>query len=205
MRSACLEIHLINVGQGDSVLIINRDLDAVEQAIEEKPKLTVPEDPIDYMPYAIANGVSLEETVNAALLVDGGDDEYGGDVVDYLITHGVVNKKTVFAPKLKVLVSHYHDDHMAGLRSVFKKRVEPKKPGDKVKFKERFRPGEIYLPAVTKEKYKPKTQRYAMFDGDVKYAVAQNPPSTVFEISRGGLLKSSSGSPSSPTSPCTEW
>ena len=168
--SASLEIHEINVGQGDSILIINRDLDATrKQIVAEKGVANVPADPIDYMPYCIANGIPLSGTSTKALLVDGGDDEYGGDVIGYMSDYGVLDGTTVWRPDLAVLVSHYHDDHMAGLRSVFKERIDPKKKGDKVKFAERLRPGFVYQ-SLPNSKTNPKTDRFALFQGDVDEA-----------------------------------
>lgn len=186
MESARLEIHQINVGQGDSILIVNRDLDKVKEAIQ-KGSGTLPTEPIDYVPYAVKQGISLAGTVKAALLVDGGDDEYGGDVVNYLITYGVLKEGVGWTQHLKVLVSHYHDDHMAGLRSLFKKRVDPKNPGDKVNFVDRFWPGEIYLSAPGNEKSKPQSQRYVKFLEDVKEATAKSTASTLYILKPGGL------------------
>jgi beta-lactamase superfamily II metal-dependent hydrolase len=170
-QSASLEIHVMNVGQGDSLLVINRALNAVKDAITKaKGGTSVPADPIDYVPYALKNGVSLAGTVTKALLVDGGDDEYGGDVLNYMTDQGVLDGTTVYRPDLSLVVSHYHDDHMAGLRSVFKERIEPKKMGDKVKLVERLRPGTVYQ-AVTDKKSDPTSQRYADFQADVLAAM----------------------------------
>src|ERR1700722_2037139 len=131
-KTACLEIHQINVGQGDSTLIINRDLAKVQAALE-KAKLTLPADSIDWVPLAVQNRetVSLVGTVKKALLIDAGDDEYGGDVLAYMTTQGVLDGKSKWYPDLMLMVSHYHDDHMAGLRCIFKERIDPKKKGDK--------------------------------------------------------------------------
>ena len=102
--SACLEIHEINVGQGDSVLIINRDLVKLTAAIvSNKGAKAVPADPIDHVPYCLANSVPLAGTVTKALLVDGGDDEYGGDVINYLTDLGVLDGAKVWRPDLSVL------------------------------------------------------------------------------------------------------
>src|ERR1022692_2791132 len=166
--SASLEIHEINIGQGDSILIINRDLAATKKLITAA-KGVVPADPIDYMPYCVANDIPLTGTVTKALLVDGGDDEYGGNVVDYMDLYGVLDGTTVWRPDLMVAVSHYHDDHMAGLRSVFKERINPKKKGDKVVFKERLRPGVVYQ-SLPNSKTNPKTERFALFQSDVDVA-----------------------------------
>ena len=169
--SATLEIHELNVGQGDSILILNRDLAAVRKKIVAKKgePAAAALAPIDYMPYAIANDVALAGTVRKALLVDGGDDEYGGDVLGYLEMHGVLAPGTVYTPNLSLLVSHYHDDHMAGLRSIFKERVDPTRKGEKVTYRERYRPGDVYM-TLGNKKADPSTQRFGLFGKDVTSA-----------------------------------
>jgi beta-lactamase superfamily II metal-dependent hydrolase len=194
--TARLEIHQMNVGQGDAILIINRDLRKVQQAISAKNQsLLNGQEPIDWVPLAIANDVSLAGTVTKALLVDGGDDEYGGDVVNYLEAHGVVTKGTAWTPNLVLLVSHFHDDHMAGLRSVFKKRVEEVKfingkKTTKARLDERYRPGFICHTAPN-SKADPATERFAWLIDDIKNAkTAALNPSTVVHLDRGGRLES---------------
>ncbi|MEW9552428.1 hypothetical protein [Nonomuraea sp. NPDC050783] len=190
-QSARLEIHQLNVGQGDSTLIVNRKLDAVAAAIRAKG-LTPPTEPIDYVPFAIQNAVPLAGTVAKALLIDGGDDEYGGDVIDYLSAHGVLDgKKSGYLKNLVVLVSHHHDDHMAGLRSLFKRREETK--GAKVKgvpsstLKARYRPAAVYQPGHLGVKV-PTTARYNAFQDDVNEAHGHKPvPTTVHTLDPGGL------------------
>jgi beta-lactamase superfamily II metal-dependent hydrolase len=187
-KSACLEIHQINVGQGDSTLIINRDLAKVQAALE-KAKLTLPADPIDWVPLAVLNKetVSLVGTVKKALLIDAGDDEYGGDVLAYMTAQGVLDGKTTWYPDLMLMVSHYHDDHMAGLRSIFKERIDPKKKGDKVTYKERIRPGIVYQ-SLRYKKMDPKTQRFKLFQEDLEDAATGGSKKTkVIEIGPGGL------------------
>jgi beta-lactamase superfamily II metal-dependent hydrolase len=185
--SASLEIHVMNVGQGDSVLVVNRDLVKTKAAIT-KAKKTPPADPIKYVPFALKNGVPLAGTVKKALLVDGGDDEYGGDVLNYMTDQGVLDtKKTVSRPDLSLVVSHYHDDHMAGLRSVFKERIEPKKKGDKVKLVERLRPGAVYQ-SWPESKTNPTSERFAAFQDDmVTAAGAATNPTRRFYVYPGGL------------------
>jgi beta-lactamase superfamily II metal-dependent hydrolase len=201
-KSARLEIHQINVGRGDSILIINRDLDKVKAAIAKKNATAANTlDPIHYVPYAVAKKIDLKGTVNKALLVDGGDDEYGGDVLAYLTQQGVfeMNPKP-YCPKLSILVSHYHDDHMAGLRSIFKERVEPPKPkkGEKkgkVTYKERYRPAVVYQTALDKKNDPPaKTEagaksRFKMFEEDVDAAHKAVANKTVRQfINPGGVI-----------------
>lgn len=196
--SARLEIHEMNVGQGDSVLIINRDLDAVKAAITRVKGATAANglEPIDYVPYAVKNGVPLAGTVNKALLVDAGDDEYGDDVVGYLEAHGCLETtpNTIYLPKLSLLVSHLHDDHLAGLRSVFKQRVETQvKQGrrmvTKVAIVDRYRPAAVYQTTANR-KSDPTTQRYELFTADVTnaYSAAQNRTARLF-VDPAGFAK----------------
>jgi beta-lactamase superfamily II metal-dependent hydrolase len=183
--SASLEIHVLNVGQGDSVLIVNRDLTAVATAITAKGLSPLPADPIDYVPFAIANGVKLLGSVNKALLIDGGDDEYGGDVVNYLTTHGVLDPGYYFQSNLSLLLSHYHDDHMAGLRSVFKELV-PATKTKKASLTDRYRPATVYRAKVTK-KYAPTSLRFTGFQADLKNAAAKPTGKTkVVDVLPGG-------------------
>lgn len=191
-RSACLEIHQMNVGQGDSILIINRDLTKVAAKITNAistGKITgpLPSDPIHYVPYAVFNAVDLEGTINRALLIDGGDDEYGGNVLDYLKIQGALRTNPApYCPDLYILVSHPHDDHMAGLRSVFKDRVEKtvtvgKKKTTKVELIPRYRPARVYQTSKNK-KADPKTLRFAWLEEDVNgaFAAASNKTERAF-------------------------
>jgi len=152
-RSARLEIHQINVGQGDSILIVNRDLDAVKAAIGASKGAAVANglEPIDYLPYAVANDISLEGTIVHALLIDAGDDEYGGDVLNYLETQGALRTAPApFCPDLYVLPTHFHADHAAGLRHIFKEAVpvtvtdEDGRLVRRIQLQERYRPARIY-------------------------------------------------------------
>lgn len=186
-ETASLEIHQINVSQGDSVLVINRDNHALETLIRATKKRP-PSDPIDYVPFAIANNISLIGSVKSALLIDGGDDEFGGDVWDYMVRHGVVDPVEKLQSKLMVLVSHYHDDHQAGLRYIFKKRIDPAKRGDVVTFEERARPAVIYqamLDRVTNST----TNAGIWLQGDIKAAVSTAPQSKLVPVYPGGLDK----------------
>jgi beta-lactamase superfamily II metal-dependent hydrolase len=184
MSGASIEIHIINVGQGDAVLVVNRDLAALRAAIEHAGK-PVPADPIDHLPFAVNEGVPLAGTVVAAMLVDGGDDEYGGDVVAYLETHGVLVPGTTYTPRLAVVVTHFHDDHMAGLRSVFRQRNPAKPPAPATI--ERYRPDAVYIPYTT-NKTVPASERYRMFRADVDAAAAAaGDPTRVVTLCPGGI------------------
>ena len=145
MFHAYLEVHVLNVSQGDSVLIINRDLEAVRKRIaarkQQDPALTPPNDALDWVPYAVSKKISLANTVKKALLIDGGTDGYGGCVVDYLITHGAINPKLEHQPVLSLMSSHYHADHMDGLKSVVA-QLNPAGKG----LLPRYRPAVVYQP-----------------------------------------------------------
>ncbi|MBL7498998.1 hypothetical protein I6A84_29905 [Frankia sp. CNm7] len=177
--SASLEIHHINVSQGDATLIINRDLAKVGQALDAA-KIPRPTDPIDWVPLVLSETgrnakATLLGTVNNALLIDGGDDDYGGDVINALEAHGVVNPKKYWVKGFSILATHYHDDHIAGLRSVFKERKEKvtvgknKKKTVKVEIVERYRPDIMYYNAFRK-KVDPDTDRLFNLKEDIKTA-----------------------------------
>lgn len=182
MSTATLEVHLMNVSQGDSVLLINRDVDAVRGKILTRDPNLLPNntEPIDYVPIAIHANISLEGTIKHALLIDGGDDDYGGDVVQYLETHGAVTKGQVWAPNLNVLVTHFHDDHFAGLRSVFKQRVEEPRVQNggraiNVRLVERYRPRLVFY--TSRDNLRdPNTARFEAFIQDVQAAQSGFPP-----------------------------
>jgi beta-lactamase superfamily II metal-dependent hydrolase len=205
--SASLEIHQINVGQGDAILIINRDLATLATAVAStKPKPPTLER-IDLMPYAVKCGTDnptkpniLLGTVKKAVLIDGGDDMYGEDVAAYLEALGVATPDTPFCDKLSLVATHYHDDHIAGLRSVFKKlkavpvlSTSKAGPGKKkavvTKVKEvaRYRPAHVYYTAPA-PKQDPLTSRLTAFRTDIDEAATQTAnPTTKHPIDPGGL------------------
>ncbi len=92
MGYAPLEIHHINVGQGDSTLIINRNLENVKEKITKANK-QLPGDSPDWMPFAVANKVSLKGTVKCAMLIDGSENRYDGDLSNQIKTYGVIKKE----------------------------------------------------------------------------------------------------------------
>jgi beta-lactamase superfamily II metal-dependent hydrolase len=199
-KSARLEIHQLNVSAGDSALIINRDLDKVETNIiaarkKKKSLPVVPDDELDYVPYAIYYGVTLVGTVNAALLIDGGVDQFGGDVLRYMEKHGVIDQKKKKQPKLTVLLSHYHDDHQGGLRYMLKRRVEPKKKGDKLTFVDGIFPDAAYLPARDKDADKSVKEKGEQLRDWLEEAWNNDDVSTLAWVYPGGLSKPKGGSP----------
>lgn len=182
MPSACLEIHHINVSQGDSVLIINRDLQEAFAACQYKfQDSEIPTDPIDLVPFTVANNVDIPGTIKKALLIDGGDNEFGGDIVNYLKALGVVSGLDGYQPDLVMLVSHYHDDHIGGLHSVFKKEMDPQPPpalktGKGPELTGYMRPA-VVRQALPNTKADPVTETFATFQADAADAetVSKNP------------------------------
>ncbi|MDG6110188.1 hypothetical protein Daura_22345 [Dactylosporangium aurantiacum] len=184
-KSASLEIHVINVSQGDSVLVVNRDLAALDARL---PLPGRPTDPIDWVPYARATGISLQGTVVKALLVDAGDHGYGGDVVDYLVKLGVIDPAAPngYQPNLTMLASHYHDDHFAGLRSVLSRRVKPPK-GGKTTYPVLYRPAVVIQEARTYPGV-PTGRSFSRFQGSIQNARTPPGPATkLVELLPGGL------------------
>jgi beta-lactamase superfamily II metal-dependent hydrolase len=136
-KTASLEIHQLNVGQGDSTLVLLRDLQGLKNCVGQAANTM---EPIDYLPYCIKNGRSLVGSVQKALLIDAGNDCYGYAVRDYCEKVGALNSKRLSQPNFLMLVTHYHDDHQDGLRCVmrgpnFSNGQDP----DEV-----YRPGEFY-------------------------------------------------------------
>ncbi len=135
-RTASLEIHQINVGQGDSILVVNRDA-AKLKTLCVTNGFDGTKDAIDCLPFALAavdaatpagNKIKagLGATVKQAVLIDGGDALYGTDVVAYMAYVGVIDPDVADAPKLTVVTTHYHADHYGGLRDVLAKKKEVK-------------------------------------------------------------------------------
>lgn len=124
-EASALEIHFINVSQGDSILLINRNLDELKKKITTAGK-TLPTDSLDWLPFAMAQSpaLDLEGTVKAAVLIDGGEDYYGGDVFSYIQQYGV--KGSAAQANFSTVASHYHSDHVDGLRLTYKKKVGQK-------------------------------------------------------------------------------
>lgn len=146
-KTASLEIHQINVGQGDSILIVNRDAAALKTLCVANG-FDPSKDAIDCLPFAQATvnaggakgkavTAGLPATVKAAVLIDGGDALYGTDVVSYLGWVGVLQPAVPDAPKLTVVTTHYHADHYGGLRDLFAQKKEVVKPKTVSKGKKR--------------------------------------------------------------------
>jgi beta-lactamase superfamily II metal-dependent hydrolase len=168
-NSAVLEVHVINVGQGDSILIVHRDL--LKLRVQLGTSVNSAVDDIDLLPKAMKDlPAALKGTVVKALLIDAGEDMYGESVVAYLESQGVLTKGTTDAPDLSVLMTHYHSDHIGGLPYLFIEQKESKTPKTvqrknpttkKMETKTltvttktnvaRYRPGKLYFAEQTKE------------------------------------------------------
>ncbi|MFI6318736.1 ComEC/Rec2 family competence protein [Nonomuraea sp. NPDC050556] len=188
MTSARLEIHVINVSQGDSLLIIHRNLAKVRQAIEAERK-TPPTNPIDYVPFALRSDVPLAGTVVSALLVDGGDSSYGDDVVRMLTRQGVVTTPD-FYPNLAMMVSHFHADHQAGLNSVLVDKDVPRKAKSKTLWTPRFIPARIYVNPLADKTTVPKNKMFPAFKKILEEISLKQPTgkrATIVEVQPGGL------------------
>lgn len=204
---ATLELHFINVGQGDSILLVNRDLTALATVVRNHAGTGFGAiAPIDHLPYAIDAGLDLRGTVRQALLIDGGDDEYGGDVVEYLEWHGVLDPDNKgYAANLTLVISHYHDDHIGGARSLFKELVSQQvttqvttgrgrtaKTRTVTKTVEtlqaRYRPARVYL-TTPDDAEDPPSQRLENLRADIDEAAGQGTdPTRVVEVEPGGRI-----------------
>jgi beta-lactamase superfamily II metal-dependent hydrolase len=202
--SARLEIHVINVSQGDSVVIVNRDLAEVAAVITAEGG-TLPADPIDYVPYAMEQRFDLHGTVEQALLVDGGPGSFGGTVVDYLVNIGVLPviedpDAGAAVPELSIMLSHHHDDHGSGLDALLRtppavaKKKKKKAGAGKAKFKPgtvRYWVGAVYRPPWLKGGDS-KGELSANFNKGVSRGAARTEaPTDVYELRPGGLQEGS--------------
>lgn len=102
--SQCLEIHQIDVGHGDATVLVERNVAELRNRIGlSDPTLVY--DSCDILKIAIEKGLSLQQTVNRAILIDAG---VKGVMVDNYL-------KSIGVTKINIaLVSHYHDDHYKG-------------------------------------------------------------------------------------------
>jgi beta-lactamase superfamily II metal-dependent hydrolase len=123
---SCLEIHHINVNQGDATLIINRDIEKVKESIKKNYKGTEKSPSEDYklIYFAMDNGVPLKETIKKALLIDGGDyyKDHTDLVLDYAEKCGITDYGD--EKKFEILLTHVHRDHVNGLYD-FVTSIEP--------------------------------------------------------------------------------
>lgn len=180
-EASALEIHFINVSQGDSILLINRDLDKLKKKITTAGK-TPPTNSLDWLPFAMAQSpvLDLEGTVKAAVLIDGGEDYYGANVFEYIQQYGV--KGTEAQANFSTVASHYHSDHADGLRLVYKKVasvVVPTTVKKKIvnrtvkKIVENYPPHTAY-DMGDDEDLDPDTQTYSNYVDDIKGFVSDS-------------------------------
>jgi len=160
-----LEIHQINVSQGDATLIIHRDLPALRAKINLT--MTAPTNSVDLLPFAIKNGIDLEGTVKYAVLVDAADGTYGYDVFEYMQRYGVKGKAT--QKNFYTVLTHYHSDHMGGINDVFNKRG-PKYDIDKKDIEANYPPARAY-DIGEDSKFDPDTAVFGSYLGELKEKV----------------------------------
>lgn len=118
-----LEIHQINVGQGDATLIVIRDT-AVLRANFAKKGTPLPTEPYQWLQVAIDSNVQLTKTVVTAFLLDGGDSAKAATAIyNYITSMGLDNTQIKY-----FLLSHFHADHNRGFYDLMNKyKVYPER------------------------------------------------------------------------------
>ncbi|MFC4033315.1 ComEC/Rec2 family competence protein [Streptomyces polygonati] len=200
MANASLEIHVINISQGDAILVVNRDVPKLQAKVSAVTG--APTEPMDFLPFAVEQKLDLHGTVTKALLIDGGDGDYGGFVEDYLRQVGVAPAASDYVPELSLMISHHHADHAAGLRSVYKKAVPvpppPPKPTKKkgkkkavpppVKMVDHYRPAAVYRPKDDSRKPSDRELYYKVLLKDLDAAAAATvTPTQIHVLDKGGV------------------
>ena len=105
-----LEIHHINVGAGDSTLIIVRKDDALQKKLAHLPNVSG--NRYEWLQQAVEAGVPLGGTVEKSVLIDAGNGaKQAAKVEKYMQRMGVVRPDWFLA-------SHYHQDHVGGATSL---------------------------------------------------------------------------------------
>lgn len=144
-----LEIHHINVSQGDSTLIILRDLATLQRLINTAGYQSPNQE--EWLPIAIANGVPLTGSICSAILIDGGNDEFCGDIKAYLSAQGLNGGITANRNFFSVVLTHRHADHMDGIRGIYWNasaddalRTVTSPTGTVLNFNPDFPPGNVY-------------------------------------------------------------
>jgi competence protein ComEC len=104
-----LEIHQINIGQGDASMIVVRDT-ALLRANFEAKGIPLPEQSYKWLEAALNNKVILGGTVIKAILIDAGESAASASAIDmYMKKLGIASDCIKY-----YILSHYHKDHQRG-------------------------------------------------------------------------------------------
>ena len=106
-----LEIHQVNVGQGDATMIIIRDTARLRDSFAVR-NVPLPANPYKWLETAIDSSVNLKNTVKKAILIDAGASQKTGTAVFNYKNKVGVDTFNYF------ILSHYHDDHYAGFKTL---------------------------------------------------------------------------------------
>jgi competence protein ComEC len=119
-KGQTLEIHQISVGQGDATLIVVRDTTKLRQKLVAKGcPLPINARRYQMIVTAIDSNLALGGTVKTAILLDAGKGkEQGTKIISYMKKVGVTKVDTM-------LLSHFHDDHYGGFKTIINQGYKP--------------------------------------------------------------------------------
>lgn len=204
MIAGALEIHQVNVSQGDCTLVLSRDLVEVRKILRDEGHDDVAGgSALDLVPFCTTNGISLDGTVLAAVLIDAGNIQYGADVRNYLHKLGAI-RDGLWQEQLSLVITHYHDDHQDGLRSLMRdalpeselreaQRLNRQNADQVPTTREVVRPARLYRP----EPYAPHDTSLGMFPAIEAEIGLQTPviveedarTTSVIPVPRGGRME----------------
>lgn len=106
MADIVLEIHHINVGTGDSTLIVVRNTVLMRNCLTAKG--IAPANKYEMLKLARENNIVLNGTVIQSVLIDAGNDSGKAKKIETYLTDVGIDKINY------ILTSHYHRDHLGG-------------------------------------------------------------------------------------------
>lgn len=111
-----LEIHQINVGQGDATLLVIRDTAKLRANFVAKGD-PLPTESYRWLQVAIDSNVQLSKTVKGVFLLDAGDSAKAATAI-----YNYITKMGVETDQIKYfLLSHFHKDHNVGFYDLMNK------------------------------------------------------------------------------------